>query len=250
MNKRKIELFKFKTATEDRYDGLYFNYLKEAVRENDYLAEELPGIEAALRVYMDTYKIDGSGFVDGKVDHDSVRMDVVYRCARLMYCVYDKSPARRSKYVSTSRHCVMGSYGLKHVLEYWLGVLSDHTVAKPCESAADSYVRNGEAILACFVLRDQFEDWPCRAVWFNPNKHDSLPNLYNIRFNACFKNFLAREFDRFEDKHFDFGTDTDGNLVACPKFNERNFMAPLYHPSNIWGEHLARLNISRSTKCR
>ena len=242
MNRQKIELLKFKTYTEDRYDGLYLNFLKEAVLDNDRLAEELPGIEAAVRVYMDAYKIDGSGFVEGPVvDHDSIRMDVVYRCARLMYCVYDKSPARRSKAVSTSRHCVMGSYGLKHVLEYWLGVLSDHTVAKPCESAADSYVRNGEAILACLVLRDQFEDWPSPAVWFHPKKNDVAANLYGIRFNACFQKFLAREFDHFEDKHFDFGTDANGNLVAAPKFNEKNFMAPLYNPSNIWGSEGARL---------
>lgn len=242
MNKRKIELFKFKNATLSRYDGLYIDFLKEAVLDNDRLAEELPGVEASLHVYMDTYKIDGSGFTECTVvDHDSVRMDVVYRCARLMDCVYDKSPAKRSKAVSNTLHCVIGSYGLKHVLEYWLGVLSDHTVAKPFDTAADSYVSNGEAILACFVLRDQFEDWPSPAVWFNPKKHDSLPNLYNIRFNARFKNFLAREFDRFEDKHFDFDTDDDGNPVAYPKFNEKKFMAPLYHPSNFWGSKGARI---------
>lgn len=254
MNKRKIELFKFKIDTVSRYNGIYQDFLKEAVVSEDGITEgfvELYGIESACDVYASTYKIDGSGFLNGLSEYPvPIRMDVVYRCARLMYCVYDKSPAKRSKSVSKSNGCVIGSYGLKHVLEYWLGRLSGNTVAKPCESAADSYVSNGEAIMACLVLRDQFEDWPSPAVLFNIKSHGLTPNLECIKFNSKFRKFLSRELDFFTEKDFEFGNDVDGNLVSYPKFNEKNFKQKLYNPSNIWGEHLAHLNISRSMKCR
>lgn len=262
MNKRKIELFKFKIDTLRRYNGIYQDYLREAVLENERLNEELWGIEDAAKAYMDAYKIDGSGFTDGKSETPfNIRMDVVYRCVRLMRCIYDKAPAKCSKYVSKSNGCAIGSYGLKHILEYWIGLLSGNTVAKPCESANASYVSNGEAILACLVLRDEFVDWtisPNPMITFNINKrHGGTPNLECIRFNAKFSKFLSKEFDFFTEKNFEFGYDVDGNLLAISKFdessfnfNERRFNEGIWHPSNIWGDKLALAHIERGAKCR
>lgn len=239
MNRKQIEFYKFKNETVSRYDRLYYDFLREAVVSNECITEgfaELPAVKETIDEYAKAYHITGAGFATDDIDNTvQIRPDVVYRCARLMYCIFEKSPLRRSKRVSNK--CAISSYGLKHVLERWLDRLSDHTVAKPFDSADSSYVSNGEAIMACLVLRDQFEDWPSSAVWFSI-KNNGTPNLYNIRFNSNFRNFLHTDHDFFDDKNFDFGY-VGGEKVAYPRFNEKTFMRKLYHPS-CYGARLGK----------
>ena len=232
MQKYKIELHKTKFDTVNHYNDLYQNFLREAVKSNECITEgfiELTNVKYAIGEYAKAFHITPAG-IDTKDNSGlEIRPDVVYRCARLMYCVSEKTPARPSKTVSKT--CYIGSYGLKHVLEYWIGRLSDNTVALPFPTASTSYVSNGEAILACMILRNQFEGSGCPLVWFNIKK-PCPPNLMPIRFNANMKHFIHREMDVFTDKDFDFIQTKDG-YEAYPTFDDFVFNREIYHPSYI-----------------
>lgn len=215
MKYNRLELYKIKFDTVNHYNYLYQNCLREAVNSAKGITEffiNLPYFDE----YAKSYHITPAGIDAEDSSGIEIRPDVVYRCARLMYCVYEKTPARRSKTVSKT--CCIGSYGLKHVLEYWIGRLSDNKFALPFPTASTSYVSNGEAILACMLLRNQFSGSRCPLVWFDITK-PCPPNLMPIRFNANMKKFINREMDAFTNKDFDFIQSTDG-YKAYPKFDD------------------------------
>jgi len=236
MRKHDTELFKLKIETLRHYDSVYYDFLREAVVSDENTDDKY--VKKAIRIYSKRYGIGADGFVSDCRNGDDIRLDTVYRCARLLQCVYKKAPVKTSRFVSYSPSCAISSYGLKHVLEYWLVLLSDNAVSKPFSSAATSYVSNGEAIMACLVFRDQFEDWPASGVWFKEDQLSSVhtdANLYGIHFNSCFKSFLGRKIDRFTAKLFEFYRDDAGHLVARPKFNEKRFMEDIKQPDYFWG---------------
>lgn len=235
MRKLDLDYLRFKQDTLHRYNGMYQTSLRDSVVSNEGVNDR--SIKKAIDIYTERYHINGGGFIcdaNPANINTEIRLDTVCRCVNLLWHLYYKTPATKSRrYVSSSPACTVSSYGLKHILEDWLTRLSGNTVSKPFESASSSYVSNGEAILACLVLRDQAEEWPSHLVWFTNKSLTDVhitPNLYNIRFNKCYKNFLRREMDFFTEKHFEFGYDIDGKPVAFAKFDERRFNDPFFIP--------------------